>query len=245
MPGVQSSVRDRQARQDEGRRLGTLRLLMETAWAQRTSDCTTSLHRIPTGSGVLAKGIDNGSQEAGSAFSLVTKTYTGISQSFINGPIGDSMVDFRMAVWDPRTRLLLATTANLATTINALPEASENQQSRLVTAALITPIDLQAGQRVLLGQCVYGTSGVKDIRYSAESCQKAIMQIPCADGGPFALRTPMDSETGGVGGLPIGGYQGGTPTQIGTATPGNFPWTDLLDADQLAARQGWDTDYTS
>lgn len=219
--------------------------LSDPLFALRTSDCSTSLQRAPGGSGVLAHGMDNGMMEAGSAIVLKTKVYAGIAQAIITGltPATNGFDDFRMAVWNPLTRQCIAYTANLAAVLNAIPQTPDG--GYLVVAPFVTPVALSENTRVAQGHCSFGRGGIVNVQYACESCKKAIMQIPViGDGAPFAFRTHATTEyDAGNQGYPIGGYQGGVPGQIGTATPGNYPKSDMLDAGELAVWQAFDQDF--
>ena len=71
---------------------------------------------------------------------------------------------------------------------------------------------------------------------------KCVMQIPLKNGLQRAFRTFPTVEYGSDG-YPVGGWRGGRPGQIGTATPGNYPWTDLLDEQELQQCLAWDRNY--
>jgi hypothetical protein len=202
--------------------------------ALRSSDCSTAPFRLFVTPKDI-RSIDNGYTEGGVAISLSAKTYTGAIMSIQNNetPLGvDPVADFRMCVWDYETKILRATTDNLAAELNAAPRKQAGPQpegGHAITAQFLSPLSLREGEWVIVGNALYGTKECQSIAISSMNLHKRLMERSPQMG--FNNKSSVTSIADGGTQYPTGGYEGGIPGPVGTDVSGNYPWMDLLDAE--------------
>lgn len=219
----------------------------------RCSDCSTAPFRHMTAAGTNdIRNIDNGYLEGGAATSLYSHTYVSTRIAIVSNdmpavkpaasPSINYVVDFRLAVWDYDTRVLRATTANLASVLNALPRESafdtELPNKYTLAADLLEPLFLHQGERVLMGTCLYGDYPCRGIGNASVNAWKPVMAASPQLG--FNNKSSITNPTQ-AGQFPTGGYTGGVPGTIGTDVSGNAPWMDLIHE----ADEGNDWGFTS